>query len=229
MKGNLEMKKLLISALVAVMASASVNATVISEYTSGQTLSNQSNNAPGYYWGLSVFFDDQQGILGWNDLAVTLFGVNGGVALGSLYAFTSPQYTTAADLSSSTPFAVGSANNGSWIFGSSDLFSTNQTYHFYGDTFISQPVYGFGGGAQPTEGFSYALDVVQWQNYPNASSFLNPSVEYFELEGGTFVNHSVTGNIVTSLNQVPSEVPEPAGVLRMGSALLGLGLWRRRS
>lgn len=216
------MKNILIAFFFAVF-STMASAGIISEYTLGQSQSHDETT-PGYYWGLSIYFDDQQDIIGWNELSVSLFDVNGETAFGDLYAFTTPQNTRASDLSTSNPFAIGTATSGAWQFGGNNLFSTNQVYHFYSDYFFTQPLLGFGGDAQSNEGFWYAADAEEYAGVPGTTPESNAQAEYFQLEPNYFINHRVQGSEVQS----SVAVPEPSSVLMLSLALLGLGLNTRR-
>tara|TARA_R110001583_G_scaffold162327_9_gene314520 strand:- start:145 stop:843 length:699 start_codon:yes stop_codon:yes gene_type:complete len=209
-----------------------VNATTItlSEYTDGQKLSSTSpSTAPGYYWGMSLYLDDAgAGFVGYNDLAVSLFGAIGSVGEGQLYAFTTPMENTfPEDLVNLDPFAVGLANDsGVWEFGGGDYFLSNQYYHFYSDTFISEPVYGFGNSGDVNQGFWYALDEDEWKGVPDAPDPIPSALLSYEYQPNALVNHSVEGNGQNSLSVVTS-VPEPAGFMLFGIGLVGIALSRR--
>ena len=227
--------KLIISAVsmaVALTLATSVNANTItlSEYTAGQQPSSTSPAiTPGYYWGMSLFLDDDgAGFAGYNDLSVSLFGSGGSVGQGDLYAFTSPMLNTSpSDLVNLNAFAVGSGSNGVWEFGNSDYFLSNQYYHFYTDTFISSPVYGFGNAGDVDQGFWYALDADEWANVPDVPDPIPNELINFEYQSSAYLNHSVEGVGVAGIPQSVS-IPEPTSLLLLSAGLLGVRIVKRK-
>lgn len=222
-----------LSIAVGVASPASAVDITLSEYTAGQQFSSTSpSDAPGYYWGMSLFIDDNDaGFAGYNDLSVSLFGETGSVGIGELYAFTSPMFdTNPSDLASLDPFSVGTASNGVWQFSSTDYFVSNQYYHFYSDTFITDPVYGFGNAGDNEQGFWFAVDEEEWKDTPNAPDVFPSESLNYTFQPSTYLNHRVEGSGVESLNAEvdPVSVPEPAPLFLLGASIIGLGFLKRK-